>query len=88
MSRTSLHYNEWGEGDPLIALHPLALEDGASGAGHPRPHLVEGHDRDGRRRNANPDMVTVVKKYTDEDLDAVVDYMSRLEWPERTAVKK
>ena len=21
-----LHYNEWGEGDPLIALHPLALE--------------------------------------------------------------
>ena len=39
--------------------------------------------RDGRRRNANPEMVKVVKKYTDEDLDAVVDYMSRLEWPER-----
>ncbi len=39
--------------------------------------------RDGRRRNANPEMVEVVKKYTDEDLDAVVDYMSRLEWPER-----
>jgi cytochrome c553 len=41
--------------------------------------------RDGRRRNANPDMVKVVKKYNDEELDAVVDYMSRLEWPERTA---
>ena len=41
--------------------------------------------RDGRRRNANPDMVAIVKKYSDEDLDAVVDYMSRLEWPERTA---
>ncbi len=41
--------------------------------------------RDGRRRNANPDMVKVVKQYSDEDLDAVVDYMSRLEWPERTA---
>ena len=41
--------------------------------------------RDGRRRNANPDMVKVVKKYSDADLDAVVDYMSRLEWPERTA---
>jgi cytochrome c553 len=40
--------------------------------------------RDGRRRNANPDMVKVVKKYSDDDLDAVVDYMSRLEWPERT----
>jgi cytochrome c553 len=39
--------------------------------------------RDGRRRNANPDMVEIVKKYTDEELDAVVDYMSRLEWPER-----
>jgi cytochrome c553 len=43
--------------------------------------------RDGRRRNANPDMVTVVKKYSDEELGAVVDYMSRLEWPDRTAKK-
>jgi len=43
--------------------------------------------RDGRRRNANPDMVEIVKKYDDEDLDAVVDYMSRLEWPERTSKK-
>jgi cytochrome c553 len=41
--------------------------------------------RDGRRRNANPDMVKIVKKYTDEELDAVVDYMSRLEWPERSS---
>jgi cytochrome c553 len=40
--------------------------------------------RDGRRRNANPEMVKVVKQYEDADLDAVVDYMSRLEWPERT----
>jgi cytochrome c553 len=39
--------------------------------------------RDGRRRNANPDMVKVVKKYSDAELSAVVDYMSRLEWPER-----
>lgn len=37
--------------------------------------------RDGKRRNANPDMVKVVKKYTDAELDAVVDYMSRLEMP-------
>ncbi len=41
--------------------------------------------RDGVRRNANPEMVKVVKKYTDEDLAAVVDYMSRLEWPDRQA---
>lgn len=37
----------------------------------------------GRRRNANPDMVKVVKGYKDEELQAVVDYMSRLHWPER-----
>lgn len=37
----------------------------------------------GRRRNANPDMVKVVKAYKDEELQAVVDYMSRLHWPER-----
>ena len=36
-----------------------------------------------RRRNANPDMVKVVKNYSDEELIAVVDYMSRLSWPER-----
>jgi cytochrome c553 len=39
----------------------------------------------GRRRNANPDMVKVVKPMSDEDLDALVDYMSRLEWPARAA---
>jgi cytochrome c553 len=39
--------------------------------------------RDGKRRNANPDMVKVVKGYSDEDLDAVVDHMSRIRWPER-----
>jgi cytochrome c553 len=34
--------------------------------------------RDGQRRNANPKMVQSVKGYTDADLDAVSDYMSRL----------
>ena len=37
-----------------------------------------------KRRNANPDMVKVVEKYTPEELAAVVDYMSRLTWPERS----
>jgi cytochrome c553 len=40
-----------------------------------------------KRRNANPDMVKVVKPYPDADLQAVVDYMSRLSWPERTGKK-
>jgi cytochrome c553 len=34
-----------------------------------------------RRRNANPDMVKIVEKYTPEQQAAVVDYMSRLTWP-------
>ncbi len=37
--------------------------------------------RDGKRRNANPDMVKVVKKYSDRDLDAVVEYMASLSMP-------
>jgi len=40
-----------------------------------------------KRRNANPDMVKVVKGYSDADLQAVVDYMSRLSWPARSAKK-
>lgn len=49
--------------------------------------------RDGKRRNANPDMVKIVKKYSDRDLDAVVTYMSTLTMPgtlcpEKTAKKK
>ncbi|BCB27705.1 hypothetical protein SKTS_25910 [Sulfurimicrobium lacus] len=37
--------------------------------------------RDGKRRNANPDMVKIVKKYSDKDLDAVVEYMSSISMP-------
>jgi cytochrome c553 len=46
---------------------------------HYRYLLREGRDiRDGNRRNANPRMVRVVKKYSDADLETVSDYMSRL----------
>ncbi len=34
--------------------------------------------RDGERRNANPDMVGVIKYYSDEEITAVADYVSRL----------
>ena len=40
--------------------------------------------RDGKRRNANPDMVKIVKKYTDRELDAVVEFMSSLSMPGST----
>jgi cytochrome c553 len=41
--------------------------------------------KEGRRRNANPDMVKIVMEFSDEDLVAVVDHMSRIRWPEREA---
>ena len=40
-----------------------------------------------KRRNANPDMVKIVENYTHEEQIAVVDYMSRLHWPERSKKK-
>ena len=33
---------------------------------------------EGKRKNADPDMLKVIKPYTDADLDAVTDYISRL----------
>jgi cytochrome c553 len=37
--------------------------------------------RDGRRRNANPDMVKVIKTYTDDQLVAISAYQSSLKMP-------
>ena len=34
--------------------------------------------QDGKRGNANPDMVEVVKKYSKEDLESVADFVSRM----------
>ena len=37
--------------------------------------------RDGKRRNANPDMVKIIKQYSDADLVAISAYQSSLEMP-------
>ena len=37
--------------------------------------------RDGKRRNANPDMVKQIAGFSDEDMVAVIDYASRLKPP-------
>ncbi|MDH5750915.1 MAG: c-type cytochrome [Deltaproteobacteria bacterium] len=37
--------------------------------------------RDGKRRNANPDMVKQVNEFSDEDFIAVADYVARLKTP-------
>ncbi len=39
--------------------------------------------RDGKRRNANPDMVKQIKEFTDRDMKAVIDYASRLKPPKK-----
>jgi len=64
-----------GEGD-AAKLYPVL-------AGQHYKYLVrQGTDiRDGKRRNANPDMVKVIARYTDKEIEAVVDYMSRLNTP-------
>jgi cytochrome c553 len=67
-----------------------------SGSGQPDgtfPQLAGQHEtvlikqiadiRAGRRRNAHPQMVKVLGDYTDEKLQAVVDSVSRLQWPAR-----
>ncbi len=38
--------------------------------------------RDGKRRNANPDMVKQIKDFSDDDMAAVVNYVSRIPVPE------
>ncbi len=37
--------------------------------------------RDGKRRNANPDMAKQIKSFSEKDMKAVVDYVSRLKPP-------
>lgn len=44
--------------------------------------------RDRGRRNANPDMVKVLKHYVDSDIEAVSDYMSRLKTVGKDAGRK
>jgi cytochrome c553 len=39
--------------------------------------------RDGDRRNANPDMVKRIKAFTDDDLEAMADYMAQLPPPKK-----
>lgn len=49
-------------------------------AGQHYPYLAaqSRESRDQGRRNSNPEMVKVIRHYTDSDIEAVSDYMSRL----------
>jgi cytochrome c553 len=37
--------------------------------------------RDGKRRNANPDMVKQIKEFSDKDMEMVINYVSRIKVP-------
>lgn len=39
--------------------------------------------RDGKRRNANPDMVEQIKNFSDKDMQMVINYTSRLKVPKK-----
>lgn len=39
--------------------------------------------RDGKRRNANPDMVKQIQSFSDKDMRAVIDYVSRIKPPQK-----
>ena len=39
--------------------------------------------RDGKRRNANPDMVKQIKNFTDDDMKNVINYVSRIPVPKK-----
>jgi cytochrome c553 len=34
--------------------------------------------RDGKRRNANPEMVDQIKRFTDKDMQMVINWVSRI----------
>ena len=67
---------------------------GENGEGHNVEHypLIQGQHfkylirqfewiRDGKRRNANPDMIKQINGFSDRDMSAVIDYVSRLKPP-------
>ncbi len=39
--------------------------------------------RDGKRRNANPDMVKQIKEFSDKDMQMVINYVSRIQVPKK-----
>ena len=39
--------------------------------------------RDGKRRNANPDMVKQIKEFSDKDMEMVINYVSRIPVPKK-----
>ena len=68
-------HGEQGEGD-LKEFYPLIQ-------GQHYNYMLRQFEwiRDGKRRNANPDMVEQIKSFTDKDMQMVINYVSRIPVP-------
>ena len=68
-------HGDHGQGDPA-KFYPLIM-------GQHYNYMVRQFEwiRDGKRRNANPDMVKQIAEFSDEDMKAVVNYVSRIPVP-------
>jgi cytochrome c553 len=68
-------HGEIGEGNPE-KFYPMIM-------GQHYNYMVRQFEwiRDGKRRNANPDMVKQIANFTDQDMKAVVNYVSRIPVP-------
>jgi cytochrome c553 len=68
-------HGETGEGDPL-KFYPLIV-------GQHYNYMVRQFEwiRDGKRRNANPDMIKQIAGFSDEDMVHVINYVSRIPVP-------
>lgn len=84
---------EFAKGKALYDVNCVRCH-GARGEGDPEQFfpLIQGQHylymlrqfewiRDGKRRNANPDMVAQIKNFTDDDMRAVINYVSRIPVP-------
>lgn len=68
-------HGDHGQGDPA-KFYPLIM-------GQHYNYMVRQFEwiRDGKRRNANPDMVKQIAEFSDADMKAVVNYVSRIPVP-------
>ena len=70
-------HGEIGEGD-LVKYYPRL-------AGQHYKYMLRQFEwiRDGKRRNANPDMVKQIKAFTQKDMEMVINYTSRIPVPKK-----